>query len=200
MKAETHILMALFKATVEQSTALTGQLKQNPKYEFNIWQKQGFKLLESMEKANMLNQEYLDNIGDIYHNINLEIKAAEEVLNIKKKSGNKSLEEKRSFTEKEIKAQEQANIKAEKLAKDQAQKELDIFTKTMYSQIEALKELAKMEEEISGEDSVEAELARLEKLQGEWDGFADEIAADNMQKMQSKAQEIQDVGFAMLDT
>jgi hypothetical protein len=75
MKAETHILMALFKATVEQSTALTGQLKQNPKYEFNIWQKQGFKLLESMEKANMLNQEYLDNIGDIYHNINLEIKA-----------------------------------------------------------------------------------------------------------------------------
>lgn len=71
---EQHILMALFRATVEQSTALTGQLKQKPKQEFNIWQKQGFKLLEEMEKANMLNSEYLDSITDIYHNINLEIK------------------------------------------------------------------------------------------------------------------------------
>jgi len=74
MVSETHILMALFKATVEQSTALTGELKQKPKQEFNQWQKQGFKLLESMEKNNMLNEEYLNSIADIYHNINLEIK------------------------------------------------------------------------------------------------------------------------------
>lgn len=74
MKAEQHILMALFKATVEQSTALTGELKQKPKQEFNIWQKQGFKLLDEMEKANMLNNEYMEKISDIYHNINLEIK------------------------------------------------------------------------------------------------------------------------------
>jgi len=74
MKADTHILMALFKATVEQSTALTGTLKQKPKHEFNIWQKQGFKLLEEMEKNNKLDINYLDSIGDIYHNINLEIK------------------------------------------------------------------------------------------------------------------------------
>ena len=74
MKADTHILMALFKATVEQSTTLTGKLKQKPKQEFNTWQKQGFKLLEEMEKSNQLDQDYLDNIGDIYHNINLEIK------------------------------------------------------------------------------------------------------------------------------
>ena len=74
MKAEIHILMALFKATVEQSTALTGALKQKPKHEFNIWQKQGFKLLEEMEKTNKLDVDYLDSIGDIYHNINLEIK------------------------------------------------------------------------------------------------------------------------------
>ena len=78
MKAEQHILMALFKATVEQSTALTGELKQKPKQEFNIWQKQGFKLLEEMEKANMLNNEYMDKISDIYHNINLEIKRSYE--------------------------------------------------------------------------------------------------------------------------
>ncbi len=74
MKTESHILMALFKATVEQSTALTGQLKQKPKQEFNVWQKQGFKLLEEMEKANMLDVDYLEKITDIYHNINLEIK------------------------------------------------------------------------------------------------------------------------------
>ena len=74
MKADIHILMALFKATVEQSTALTGALKQKPKQEFNLWQKQGFKLLAEMEKANNLDQVYLDSIGDIYHNINLEIK------------------------------------------------------------------------------------------------------------------------------
>lgn len=74
MIADAHILMALFKSTVEQSTALTGELKQKAKYEFNIWQKQGFKLLDEMLKANNLNQEYLDSIGDIYHNINLEIK------------------------------------------------------------------------------------------------------------------------------
>lgn len=78
MKAEQHILMALFKATVEQSTALTGELKQKPKQEFNIWQKQGFKLLDEMEKANMLNNEYMEKISDIYHNINLEIKRSYE--------------------------------------------------------------------------------------------------------------------------
>lgn len=74
MKAEAHILMALFKATIEQSTALTNEIKQKPRLEFQAWQKQGFKLLTKMEKANMLNSEYLDSITDIYHNINLEIK------------------------------------------------------------------------------------------------------------------------------
>jgi len=74
MKAETHILMALFKSTVEQSTALTNKFNQKPKQDFIIWQKQGFKLLESLEKANLIDEEYLNNITDIYHNINLEIK------------------------------------------------------------------------------------------------------------------------------
>lgn len=74
MKAESHILMALFKSTVEQSTALTGHLKQKPKQEFNIWQKQGFKLLDEMIKNNLIDESYLDSISDIYHNINLEIK------------------------------------------------------------------------------------------------------------------------------
>lgn len=74
MKAETHILMALLKSTVEQSTVLTNQYKQKVKQEFNIWQKQGFKLLEEMENRNMIDEEYLNSITDIYHNINIEIK------------------------------------------------------------------------------------------------------------------------------
>ena len=74
MNPDHHILMALFKATVEQSTALTGKLQHKPKQEFVIWQKQGFKLLDELEKHNMLNEAYLTEIADIYHNVNKEIK------------------------------------------------------------------------------------------------------------------------------
>lgn len=74
MKAETHILIALFKATVEQSTALTGHLKQKPKQTFVQWQKLGFKLIDEMLASGQISEEYLDSISDIYHNINLEIK------------------------------------------------------------------------------------------------------------------------------
>ena len=38
---ESHILIALFKATIEQSTLLVGKYKQKSKSVFNIWQKQG---------------------------------------------------------------------------------------------------------------------------------------------------------------
>jgi hypothetical protein len=44
------------------------------KQDFNIWQKQGFKLLAEMENKNMINEDYLNSITDIYHNINIEIK------------------------------------------------------------------------------------------------------------------------------
>jgi len=74
MIADSHILLALLKATVEQSTALTGKLNQKPKQTFVQWQKLGFKLLDEMLKTNQVNEEYLDQISDIYHNINLEIK------------------------------------------------------------------------------------------------------------------------------
>jgi hypothetical protein len=74
MKADTHILMALLKSTVEQSTVLTNHYKQKMKQDFNIWQKQGFKLLAEMENKNMINEDYLNSITDIYHNINIEIK------------------------------------------------------------------------------------------------------------------------------
>ena len=47
------------------------------KGEFNDWnakitelQKQGFKILEELEKRNITDVQYLDKIGDIYHTIN----------------------------------------------------------------------------------------------------------------------------------
>lgn len=67
---ESHLLIGLFKAAVEQSTQLTGKYKQKLKADFNLWQRQGFKLLEELEKRNFLENEYLDKIGDIYHTVN----------------------------------------------------------------------------------------------------------------------------------
>lgn len=75
IQANTQILIALFKSTVEQSTALTKEYKQKAKMEFNIWQQQGFKLLSELEKQNQVNEEYVNSITDVYHNINLEIKS-----------------------------------------------------------------------------------------------------------------------------
>ena len=74
IETETQIFIALIKGVVEQSTTLTGEYKQKLKQEFNIWQKQGFKIVEELEKQNMLNNEYIESITDIYHNINLEIR------------------------------------------------------------------------------------------------------------------------------
>jgi len=74
LKKESAILMALFKATVEQSQYLTNELKQKPKQVFNEWQKQGFMLLKELDNSNVLQSDYVENISDIYHNINLEIR------------------------------------------------------------------------------------------------------------------------------
>lgn len=74
MKKEAAILMALFKATVEQSQYLTGELKQKPKQVFNDWYKKGWILLEELEKSNSVDTNYLESVTDIYHNINLEIR------------------------------------------------------------------------------------------------------------------------------
>ena len=74
IQTETQIFIALIKGVVEQSTTLTGEYKQKLKQEFNIWQKQGFKIVEELEKQNLLNNEYIESITDIYHNINLEIR------------------------------------------------------------------------------------------------------------------------------
>ncbi len=66
---ETNVLLALFKSTMEQSTFLTGELKQKPKQDFIIWQKQGLKMLDGLEKKNLVNEEYLTALTDVIHNI-----------------------------------------------------------------------------------------------------------------------------------
>ena len=71
---ETNILMALFKATMEQSTFLTGELKQKPKQDFIIWQNYGLKLLDGLEKQNIVNEEYFTALTDVIHNIINEIR------------------------------------------------------------------------------------------------------------------------------
>ena len=74
IQTETQVLIALIKGVVEQSTLLTGEYKQKLKQDFNIWQQQGFKIVAELEKQNKLNEEYVNSITDIYHNINLEIR------------------------------------------------------------------------------------------------------------------------------
>lgn len=74
LKKEAAILMALFKATVEQSQYLIGELKQKPKQVFNDWYKKGWILLDELEKSKSVDTDYLESVTDIYHNINLEIR------------------------------------------------------------------------------------------------------------------------------
>ncbi len=67
---ESHMLIALFKAAVEQSTLLTGKYKQKMKQDFNRWQRIGFELVEELEKKNMIHDDYMNKLSDIYHNVN----------------------------------------------------------------------------------------------------------------------------------
>lgn len=66
---ENHILISLFKATIEQSTMLKNQFNHKPKQVFNTWQKQGNTLLNELEKRNEINEDYINSITDIIHNI-----------------------------------------------------------------------------------------------------------------------------------
>lgn len=71
---ENHILIALFKATIEQSTMLKNQFNHRPKQIFNTWQNQGNMLLNELEKRNLVNDEYIDSLADVIHNIMDEIR------------------------------------------------------------------------------------------------------------------------------
>lgn len=72
---ESNIMLALMKATVEQSEYLRGELKQKPKQVFNNWSKLGNNLLDELEKRNVTNQEHLDDLTDVIHNVMAELRA-----------------------------------------------------------------------------------------------------------------------------
>lgn len=70
----TLILMALFQATTEQSTHLTNEYNQKLKHDFNVWQKQGFKILEHWEREIPNFEELIQPITDAIHDSFSEIK------------------------------------------------------------------------------------------------------------------------------
>ncbi len=71
---ETNIMLALMKATIEQSEYLRGELKQKPKQVFKSWSGLGHKLLDELEKRNIANEKHLEDLTDIIHDVMAEIR------------------------------------------------------------------------------------------------------------------------------
>lgn len=72
---ESLILVALGKAFSEQAIFLTGQFRQKQKQTFNESVKTIDLFVRNIESQLKDEQiEFLQSIGDIYHNINLEIR------------------------------------------------------------------------------------------------------------------------------
>lgn len=64
--AEWNILIALFKATVEQQSMLIGQPKREVKMIFNRWMKEGDRLLKMIEELS--DDDYLEEITETIEN------------------------------------------------------------------------------------------------------------------------------------
>lgn len=64
---EKVIACALFKCTVEHSTHLINQFRHKTKQDFNIWIKQGFKILETLEKENPEYYKLVEQLSDVIH-------------------------------------------------------------------------------------------------------------------------------------
>ena len=71
---ESNIMLALLKATIEQSELLRGELRQRPKQVFNTWSKLGHSLLSELEKKNIANEDYINELTDVIHNVMHEIR------------------------------------------------------------------------------------------------------------------------------
>lgn len=65
---EIKKLFGLFIATVEQSNFINGQLKQKPKMDFKVWQKQGFKLMDEILDIKEISVDEIRELADYYHN------------------------------------------------------------------------------------------------------------------------------------
>ena len=63
---EWIILIALFRATVEQKGFLQGATKQHAKMIFNRWQREGERLFKLIEESS--NEEELDRITEVIEN------------------------------------------------------------------------------------------------------------------------------------
>jgi hypothetical protein len=61
--SEWSILIALFRATVEQKGFLQGETKQHAKLLFNRWEREGDKLVNLIES--MSNEEELERITEV---------------------------------------------------------------------------------------------------------------------------------------
>ena len=64
---EADILIALFKATVEQKTMLKGKLNGRFKQLFNQWERQGNILMKEFEGKEVTLDEHLEQIADVLH-------------------------------------------------------------------------------------------------------------------------------------
>jgi hypothetical protein len=67
IEKEKIIALALFKCTVEHSTHLINQFRHKTKQDFNIWIKQGFKILETIEKENPEYYKLVEQLSDVIH-------------------------------------------------------------------------------------------------------------------------------------
>ena len=63
---EWNVLIALFKATMEQTSQLNGQTEREAKLIFNKWQKQGLRLLKLIE--DLSDHERLEEITEVIEN------------------------------------------------------------------------------------------------------------------------------------
>ena len=79
LQINTNIMLALFRATLEQGTFCIGKFSKKSKQDFNTWFKMGNKMLNEIEKTN--DGEYLDAMTDYYHNLTTELKKQHEEFN-----------------------------------------------------------------------------------------------------------------------
>lgn len=75
LATERLIMAALMKAFTEQSTYMIGELKMDMKQTFNNLVKRTDEFVAMIEKnLTPVQKQYLEQVTDIYHNMNLEVR------------------------------------------------------------------------------------------------------------------------------
>jgi len=65
IEREWNILIALFRATIEQTAMLKGEVRQHTKLIFNRWNKEGERVLKHIESQSWTVE--LDEVTDVIH-------------------------------------------------------------------------------------------------------------------------------------